>query len=36
MRELSIEKLLRDSTSYLHSDCVKRTLFLKATNRMYV
>ncbi len=35
MKELGVEKLLRDATAFLHSDGVNRTLFLKASNFMY-
>ncbi len=35
MKELGIEKLLRDAAAFLHSDGVNRTLFLKAANLMF-
>jgi hypothetical protein len=35
MKELGVEKLLRDAAAILHSDGVNRTLFLKAANFMF-
>lgn len=35
MKELGIEKLVRDAAAFLHSDGVNRTLFLKAANFMF-
>jgi alkylation response protein AidB-like acyl-CoA dehydrogenase len=35
MKELGVEKLVRDAAAYLHSDGVNRTLFLKAANFMF-
>ena len=35
MKELGLEKLVRDAAAYLHSDGVNRTLFLKAANFMF-
>ena len=35
MKELGVEKLVRDAAAFLHSDGVNRTLFLKAANAMF-
>ena len=35
MKELGVEKLVRDAAAFLHSDGVNRTLFLKAANFMF-
>ena len=35
MRDVGLEKLLRDAAAFLHSDGVNRTLLLKAANFMY-
>jgi len=35
MRDVGLEKLLRDTAAFLHSDGVNRTLLLKAANFMY-
>jgi len=35
MKELGVEKLVRDAAAFLHSDGVNRTLFLKASNFMF-
>ncbi|MDH3316284.1 MAG: acyl-CoA/acyl-ACP dehydrogenase [Betaproteobacteria bacterium] len=35
MKEVGIEKLVRDAAAFLHSDGVNRTLFLKAANFMF-
>jgi alkylation response protein AidB-like acyl-CoA dehydrogenase len=35
MRDLGLEKLLRDATAFLHSDGANRTLLLKAANLMF-
>ena len=35
MKEFGVEKLVRDSAAFLHSDGVNRTLFLKAANSMF-
>jgi alkylation response protein AidB-like acyl-CoA dehydrogenase len=35
MKEVGVEKLVRDAAAYLHSDGVNRTLFLKAANFMF-
>jgi alkylation response protein AidB-like acyl-CoA dehydrogenase len=35
MKEFGVEKLVRDSAAFLHSDGVNRTLFLKAANFMF-
>jgi alkylation response protein AidB-like acyl-CoA dehydrogenase len=35
MKELGVEKLMRDAAAFLHSDGVNRTLFLKAANFMF-
>ena len=35
MKEVGIEKLVRDAAAFLHSDGVNRTLFLKASNFMF-
>ncbi len=35
MKEMGLEKLVRDAAAFLHSDGVNRTLFLKAANFMY-
>jgi alkylation response protein AidB-like acyl-CoA dehydrogenase len=35
MKELGVEKLVRDAAGFLHSDGVNRTLFLKASNFMF-
>ena len=35
MKELGVEKLVRDAAAFLHSDGVNRTLFLKAANFIY-
>ena len=35
MKELGVEKLVRDAAAFLHSDGVNRTLFLKAANIMF-
>ncbi len=35
MKELGVEKLVRDAAAFLHSDGVNRTLFLKAANLMF-
>jgi len=35
MKELGVEKLVRDAAAYLHSDGVNRTLLLKAANFMF-
>jgi hypothetical protein len=34
-RRLGTEKLMRDATTFLHSDCANRTLFLKAANFVF-
>ena len=35
MKEVGVEKLVRDAAAFLHSDGVNRTLFLKASNFMF-
>ena len=35
MKEVGVEKLVRDAAAFLHSDGVNRTLFLKAANFMF-
>jgi alkylation response protein AidB-like acyl-CoA dehydrogenase len=35
MKEIGVEKLVRDAAAFLHSDGVNRTLFLKAANFMF-
>ena len=35
MKEIGVEKLVRDAAAYLHSDGVNRTLLLKAANFMF-
>lgn len=35
MKELGVEKLVRDAAAFLHSDGVNRTLFLKAARAMF-
>jgi alkylation response protein AidB-like acyl-CoA dehydrogenase len=35
MKEVGVEKLVRDAAAFLHSDGVNRTLFLKAANSMF-
>src|SRR6516164_2374726 len=35
MKEVGVEKLVRDAAGFLHSDGVNRTLFLKAANFMF-
>ncbi|MDP2239474.1 MAG: acyl-CoA dehydrogenase family protein [Burkholderiales bacterium] len=35
MKELGVEKLVRDAAAFLHSDGVNRTLFLKAAKRLF-
>lgn len=35
MKELGVEKLVRDAAAFLHSDGVNHTLFLKAANFMF-
>ena len=35
MKEVGVEKLVRDAAAFLHSDCVNRTLFLKAATFMF-
>jgi alkylation response protein AidB-like acyl-CoA dehydrogenase len=35
MRELGLEKLMRDAAAFLHSDGVNRTLLLKAANALF-
>jgi len=36
MKEVGVEKLVRDAAAFLHSDGVNRTLFLKAANFMFL
>ena len=35
MKEIGLEKRVRDAAAFLHSDGVNRTLFLKAANYLY-
>ena len=35
MKEIGLEKLMRDAAAFLHSDGVNRTLLLKAANALY-
>ena len=35
MKEVGVEKLVRDAAAFLHSDGVNRTLFLRAANYMF-
>jgi hypothetical protein len=35
MRELGLEKLVRDTAAFLHSDGVNRTLLLKAAKMIF-
>ena len=35
MKEIGLEKLMRDAAAFLHSDGVNRTLLLKAANWIF-
>ena len=35
MKEIGLEKRVRDAAAFLHSDGVNRTLFLKAADYLY-
>jgi hypothetical protein len=35
MRDIGLEKLMRDTAAFLHSDGVNRTLLLKAASVMF-